>query len=76
MGADVVEEVAVVGYHDDRAEVLGQEVLQPCDGVNIQMVGRLVHEDDVRIPEQRLRQQDLHLLVAGQVCHLLIEQLL
>ena len=74
MGADVVEEVTVMGNHDDRTEILGQKVLQPGDGVNVQVVGRLVHEDDIRIAEQRLRQQDFHLFVTGQVRHLLIEQ--
>ena len=63
-----------MGNHDDRTEILGQKVLQPGDGVNVQVVGRLVHEDDIRIAEQRLRQQDFHLFVTGQVRHLLIEQ--
>ena len=51
MSADVIEEVAVMGNHDNGTEVLGQKVLQPRNGINIQMVGRLVHEDNIRIAE-------------------------
>ena len=74
MGADIIEEVAVMGNHDNGTEVLGQKVLQPRNGINIQMVGRLVHEDNIRIAEQSLCQQDFHLFITGEVCHLLIEQ--
>ena len=69
MGAHLVQEIAVMGDHDDRILKVDQEVLQPCDGVQIQMVGGLVQKQYVRIAEQRLGQQHLHLDVAVQVLH-------
>ena len=65
-----------MGYNDDRAEVLREEVLQPGYRLNVEVVGRLVHEDYVGISEQALRKQNLDLLVTGQGIHLLVENLL
>ena len=63
---DVVEEVPVVGDGDDRARVLGQVLLQPLDGLGVQMVGRLVEQEQVRLLEQQLAQGDPAPLAAGQ----------
>jgi hypothetical protein len=57
VGADGVEEVAVVGDGDERPVVLAQELLQPADGVDVQVVGRLVEEQGLGVAEERLRQQ-------------------
>ena len=54
-----------MGYNDDRAEVLREEVLQPGYRLNVEVVGRLVHEDYVRVSEQALREQNLDLLITG-----------
>ena len=51
VGADGVQEVAVMADHDDGAVKVQQEVLQPVDGVDVQVVGGLVHHQDVRIAE-------------------------
>ena len=40
------------------------------------MVGGLVQQDDVRLAEQRLGQQDLHLLLGGQRAHLAVQDVL
>ena len=61
VGADGVEEVPVVADHDDGALEVQQKVLQPVDGVDVQVVGGLVQQQDVRVAEQRLGQQHLHL---------------
>ena len=65
-----------MGYNDDRAEVLREEVLQPGYRLNVEVVGRLVHEDYVGVSEQALSEQNLDLLVTGQGIHLLVENLL
>jgi hypothetical protein len=44
VGGDGVEEVAVVGDADEGAVVGVEEVLEPVDGVEIQVVGGLVEE--------------------------------
>jgi len=49
----VIEEVAVVGDRDDRAGVILQEALQPGDGLGIEVVGRLVEEQEVGLLEQQ-----------------------
>ena len=57
------------GHHDDGAGEVQQEVLQPVDGVDVQVVGGLVHHQDVRVAEQGLSQQHLHLQTAVHVLH-------
>ncbi len=44
---DVVEEVAVVGDDEDRAPVLDQVLLQPGDGLGVEVVRRLVEQEHV-----------------------------
>ena len=40
-----------MGYHDYRVFKVNQELLQPCDGVEVQMVRRLVKKQDIRVAE-------------------------
>ncbi|GMH66433.1 hypothetical protein TL16_g04427 [Triparma laevis f. inornata] len=61
MGADTVEEVAVVGNDDHGAVTHGQNVFQPASRVDVQVVGWLVEQQHFRIGEQRLRQQHAEL---------------
>jgi len=68
--ADLVEEVTVMGHHDYRILKINQELFQPCNGIQVQMVGRLVQKQYIRIAEQGLGQQHLYLLGAQQAAHL------
>ena len=45
---NIIQKHAVMGYHDDCLRIIFQIVLQPLDGCNIQMVGRLVQKQDIR----------------------------
>ena len=63
---DVVEEVAVVGDRDDRARVLLEEPFEPLDRLGVEVVGRLVEEEQVRVAEQEPGERDPALLAAGQ----------
>ena len=65
-----------MGYDDNGTEVFREEVLQPGNSLDIEVVGRLVHEDNVGISEQALCEQHLYLFVTGKGVHLLIEYLL
>ena len=67
--ADVVQEVAVVRDDDQRAVVAVEEVLQPVDRVQVEVVRRLVEQQRRRVAEERLRQQHPHLLSALQLRH-------
>ena len=49
-------------YNDDRIFKIDQPVFQPVDGSQIQMVGRLIHQQNVRITEQRTRKKNLDLV--------------
>ncbi len=63
---DVVQEVAVVGDGDDRARVLGEEALQPLDRLGVEVVGRLVEQQQVGVLEQQPAQRHASLLAAGE----------
>ena len=75
VGADLVQEMAVMGDDDDRVRKAEQEILQPGDGLEVEVVGRLVQEQHVRVAEQGLGQQHPHLVPAFQLLHLLVAQL-
>ena len=66
---DVVEEVAVVRDRDDRARVLLQEVLEPGDRLGVEVVRRLVEEQQVGRLQQQPAQRDAAALAAGQRRH-------
>ncbi len=57
VGAHAVQEVTVVRDDDHQAGTLGQDVFQPADGVDVQVVGRFVEQQHFRVGEQRLGQQ-------------------
>ena len=44
-GRDPVEDVTVVGHQQEAAAVRGQAGLQPGDGVDVEVVGRLVQDE-------------------------------
>ena len=60
-----------MGYHDHRILKSNQKLLKPPDRFQIQMVRRLVKQQDVRIAKQSLRKKHLHLFRTGQLAHLL-----
>ena len=43
-----------MGYHDNGILEIDQEILKPCDRIQIQMVGRLVEQQNVGVTEQCL----------------------
>jgi hypothetical protein len=53
--------------HDQRALVADEELAQPVDRVEVEVVGRLVEQQRLRVAEQRLRQQHADLLAALQL---------
>ena len=69
IGTYLVQEIPVMGDNDDCIFEVDQELLQPGDGVQVQMVGRLIQQQDIGVAEQGPGQQDLDLLGAGQFAH-------
>src|SRR5699024_5335215 len=70
--ADLVQEVAVMGYHDDRVLEVYQELLEPRDRIQVQVVGGLVEQEDVRVAEQSLRKENFDFLRAGEVLQIFV----
>src|SRR5687767_13763263 len=64
-----VQEMAIMRDDDQRAVVAGQEFDQPVNGVEVEMVRRLVEQQRLWMTEQRLRQQHADLLAALQLRH-------
>ena len=62
----LAEEDAVVRHEDQRAAIAQQIILQPGDGVDVQVVGRLVQEHDVGVAHQAARQEDAPLEPGGE----------
>ncbi len=54
--------------HQHAGEV-DQEVLQPSNGVQVKVVGRLIEKQSIRISEQRLRKKNPQLQPARQLGH-------
>ena len=63
---DGVEEVAVVRDEDHGVRVRAQVLLEPVAGVEVEMVGGLVEQQQVGPAEQQLGQRDAHLPAARE----------
>ena len=68
----VVEEVAVVRHTQHRALVLFEVLLQPIDGFRVEVVGRLVQQQDVRLLKQQATQGHPTALSPTQLRNLLV----
>ena len=61
-----VQKRPVVGDHDHAAFELNQQVFQPLDAVEIQMVGRLIEQQNIWQGHQSLTQRDAFTHAARQ----------
>ena len=59
-----------MGYCDYSTFVLLQMVLKPCDGLCIQMVGRLIQKQDIRLLKKKAAQCHTSLFTTGENCNL------
>ena len=57
---DMVDEGAVVADDDDRLPRLNEEVFEPLDRLDVEVVRRLVEEKDIGLLQEELRQLDTH----------------
>src|SRR5205085_2683523 len=62
----VLEEPAVVAHHQKRRALGAQQLLEPEDAVEIEMVRGLVHEQHVGRAHERLRDRQSLLPTAGE----------
>ncbi len=63
---DPVHEIPVVAGHQQRRRTGLEELLEPEDRFDVEVIRRLVHQQHVGLAEQHLRHRDAHLPAAGQ----------
>ena len=71
-GCQRLQERTVVGNKQHRTTKLQQHRLQPGNGMDIQVVGRLIQQQHIRLGNQRLGQQYAAAPATGQLGHLLV----
>ena len=65
-GGDFVDEVVVVGDQQDGAFITLQRDVERVDGFEIEVVGRLVEDEDVGLGEDELAEDEARLFAAGE----------
>ena len=63
---DAVEKIAVVRDEQQRAGIAREPVLEPQHGVEVEVIGGLVEQQQVRAAHQRLREIEPHAPAAGE----------
>lgn len=63
---DVVEELGVVRHHDGGARGALEVVLEPCDVLDVQVVGRLIEQENIGALEDSTAESELHLPTTGK----------
>ena len=63
---EAIQQIAVMADQNDRPAELQQVFLQPFDRRQIQVIGRLVEQQQVRLADQQLGQRQPRPLSAGQ----------
>src|SRR6185503_11374924 len=73
-GGDRREEGAVVGDEEDGSGVGLEVLLQPANRVDVEMVGGLVEQQQVRLRHQRAAEQGPATPAAGELAHLTVRR--
>jgi hypothetical protein len=66
---DAVEEAAVVRDEDHAAGKAGERLLQPFDRLDVEVVGRLVEQQQVGLEDERTSQRHALAHAAGELVH-------
>ena len=64
---DIVEEVAIVGDDHHRARIGAQMLFQPRRRLGVEMVGRLVEQQQIGLAQKQLAERDAAALAARQL---------
>ena len=70
--ADSVEEISVVRYHEEGAARAAEVAFKELDRVDVQVVCRLVHDEELRLACKHLGESDSLDLTSGEFLHLLV----
>jgi len=74
-GRDAVQQVAIVRYQYQRARKVEQILFKDFERGNIQIVGRLVEQQNIRRLQHQFCDQHSRPFAARQIAHWLIELL-
>ncbi len=66
MRGETVEEPAIMGDDHGAARILGQRVFQCAERINVEIVGRLIEQDDVAFLAKHLRKVNAVALTTGK----------
>ncbi|MCG3121446.1 MAG: hypothetical protein ALAOOOJD_04538 [bacterium] len=66
LGDALHENLVVRGQHD-RAGIIEQKIFQPHDGFEIEVIGRFVQQQNLRLGEQKLGEGDTHHPATGKL---------
>ena len=69
----LVEEIAVVGHHEQGAVASGEESLEPFNHLQVEMVGRFIEDEQVGLSDEHIGQCHAFLLSAAEFSHGLVE---
>ena len=67
LGHNLIEEIAIMGNDKNRAFIIAQKIFQPLERIQIQMVRRLVQQQQIRLAHQKPRQSYARFLAAGKI---------
>ena len=73
---DIVQKIALVAHHDEAAAIGFEEGLEPHRRLEIEMVRRLVEQQQIGLGEQQRRERDPHAPAAGEAVERLMLRLL
>ena len=73
-GYDPIEHPAVVADKNHRPGILAEELFQPLSARDVEVVGRLIEQQHVRLGQQQLRQRESVFLAAGKIAHFDLER--
>ena len=62
-----IQEIAVVRHQHERVRIGAEVLLQPVAGFQVEMVGRLVQQQQIGLFQQQLGERDAHLPAAGKL---------
>ena len=72
-GRDIINKCLVVRDHNNSFPVVYQEIFQPLDRIDIQVISGLVKQQDIRIFQQHFGQFDTHAPTAAEITGLLMQ---
>ena len=72
VGGDGLNEVAVVADEDDRAVEVAKDILHDFGGRDVEMIGRLVEDEEIGALNDEACQRDPRALTAGYLVDSLV----